>query len=274
MMLRTFFACATFAVTLPLIPPSPEAARPGSQTAGGGAPGCGDTWNDRLSSYCEVREQSVPGVNPIDVNAGANGGIRARGVDRSDVLVRARVMGYAATTADARRVVSGVRIVTTGGAVRAEGPDNSGDEHWSVSFDLEVPRTAQLALHTGNGGISIDDFGGTAEFRAHNGGVSLTNVSGDIHGETTNGGVTVNLRGDAWYGAGLDVRTQNGGIRLTIPEHYSAELETGTTNGRVSVDFPVTVQGSIGRLLTVTLGAGGARIRAITTNGGVSIHRQ
>src|SRR5262245_22133375 len=91
MMLRTFFACVTFAVTLPLIPSFPEAARPGSQTSG--ASGCGDAWNDRLSSYCEVREQSIPGVNPIDVNAGANGGIRARGADRSDVLVRARVMG-------------------------------------------------------------------------------------------------------------------------------------------------------------------------------------
>jgi hypothetical protein len=34
------------------------------------------------------------------------------------------------------------------------------------------------------------------------------------------------------------------------------------------------VQGRITRQLTTTLGGGGAKVRAITTNGGVSIHRR
>ena len=131
-----------------------------------------------------------------------------------------------------------------------------------------------LTLNTSNGGISIEDFQGTAKFRAHNGGVSLNNVSGDIRGETTNGGVNINLTGDRWDGAGLDVETRNGGIRMTLPEHYSAALEAGTTNGRVRIDFPITVQGTFDRRLNTTLGAGGATLRAITTNGGVTIRRQ
>ena len=84
---------------------------------------------------------------------------------------------------------------------------------------------------------------------------------------------TIDLKGNHWDGAGLNVETQNGGIRLALPANYSAELETGTTNGRVVIDFPVTVQGSIGRHFTTTLGAGGAKLRAITTNGGVRIHQ-
>jgi DUF4097 and DUF4098 domain-containing protein YvlB len=148
------------------------------------------------------------------------------------------------------------------------------DEHWSASFEVEVPRTALLTLHAQNGGISIEDFRGAAEFQTRNGGVSLRNVGGDIHGETTNGGVNVDLKGDRWDGTGLDVQTRNGGIRLRLPEHYSAELETGTTNGRINVDFPIPVQGTVRRHLTTTLGAGGARIRAITTNGGVTIRHQ
>jgi hypothetical protein len=82
-----------------------------------------------------------------------------------------------------------------------------------VSFELDVPRTAILTLHTHNGGISLADFQGTANFHAVNGGVSLTNVGGDIRGETRNGGVTVDLSGDRWDGAGLDVETTNGGIQ-------------------------------------------------------------
>src|SRR5438034_207602 len=63
-------------------------------------------------------------------------------------------------------------------------------------FELHVPRRAQLALRTNNGGISINDFQGIAEFRARNGGVALRNVGGEIKGETTNGGLTIDLTGD------------------------------------------------------------------------------
>src|SRR2546428_12573332 len=82
------------------------------------------------------------------------------------------------------------------------------------------------------------------------------------------------MQGDHWDGAGLDVETHNGGVRLTLPATYSAELETGTTNGRISIDFPVTVQGRIDRHLTATLGAGGPKDRAITTNGGGTSRRR
>ena len=43
-----------------------------------------------------------------------------------------------------------------------------------------MPRAAMLTLNTNNGGISIDDFRGTAKFHAKNGGLSLNNVGGDL----------------------------------------------------------------------------------------------
>jgi DUF4097 and DUF4098 domain-containing protein YvlB len=235
---------------------------------------CADYGGSDRASYCEVREETIGGANPLDVNAGQNGGIRIHGWDRGDVRVRARIVGYADTDAEARRVVSGIRIDTAGGSVSATGPDGDRDSRWSVTFDLQVPRTALLTLTTHNGGIGIDGFRGTAKFQAENGGVTLRDVSGDIRGGTTNGGVTVDLTGDHWDGTGLDVETRNGGIRLNLPENYSADLETSTTNGRLNVDFPITVPGTIGRSLATTLGAGGAKLRAITTNGGVSIRRR
>ena len=110
-----------------------------------------------------------------------------------------------------------------------------------------MPRDGRLSLTTRNGGITIQDFRGTATFQARNGGVSLTDVGGDIRGETTNGGLDIRLTGDRWEGAGLDVETRNGGVRMLVPERYSAELETRTVNGRVRIDFPVTITGSIDR---------------------------
>jgi DUF4097 and DUF4098 domain-containing protein YvlB len=235
---------------------------------------CGESRNDDRASHCEVREDTIGGANPLDVDAGRNGGIRIRGWDRGDVLVRTRIMASANTDADARRLASSVRVDTAGGRVRADGPETDRDEHWSVSFELQVPRTALLTLHTQNGGISIDDFRGDAQFHAKNGGLSLTNVGGSLRGGTTNGGITIDLAGDHWDGSGLDVETHNGGIRLTMPRGYSAELETGTTHGGLNVDFPVTVQGAPSRHLTTTLGSGGPTLRVMTTNGGVTIRQR
>src|SRR5215211_2556837 len=76
---------------------------------------CGDGWNERRATHCEVREATLPGTNPLDVDAGANGGIRIRGWDRADVLVRTKIAASADSEAEARRVVSGVRVDTTGG---------------------------------------------------------------------------------------------------------------------------------------------------------------
>jgi len=241
---------------------------------------CRNNSRSRSVRHCEVRESTMPGVNPLDIDAGQNGGIRLIGWDRGDVRVLARIEAYGETEADARALAAGVRIDTTATSVRAEGPSTQGssrgreNQHWSVSFEISVPRAAMVTLHTVNGGISIDDFRGTAKFRASNGGVSLSNVGGDISGETTNGGVTVNLEGDRWDGAGLDVETHNGGVRLNVPDNYSAVLDTGTVNGRLNIDFPVTVQGRISDRFTTTLGSGGARVRVMTTNGGVTIRRR
>jgi putative adhesin len=270
-MTRAAFAAAFMGAVCTVV----LSAQPRNRTASTAA-GCDDRYNSDRPSYCEVREETIAtgAVNPLDVDAGQNGGIRVRGWDRPDVHMRARVTASADTEADARQLVAGVRIVTGGGSIHAEGPASRGNGGWSVSFELDVPRSAILTLHTHNGGISLADFQGTANFHAVNGGVSLTNVGGDIRGETQNGGVTVDLSGDRWDGAGLDVETTNGGIQLAVPEHYSAALDTATTHGRVRIDFPVVVNGRINNHIETTLGAGGAKIRAVTTNGGVRIRRK
>jgi DUF4097 and DUF4098 domain-containing protein YvlB len=274
-MLRT--ALVTTAVAAALVAPgSAQTGRDSTRDSRrASAMSCNDrSYDNDRATHCEIREDTIGGANPLDIDAGHNGGIHVRGWDRGDVQVRSKIQATADTDADARRIVAGVRIDTAGGRIRADGPDTGRDASWSVSFEINVPRTAMLTLTTNNGGISIDDFRGTAKFHAKNGGLALNNVGGDIRGETTNGGVTVDLSGDHWDGSGLDVETRNGGIRMTLPKNFSAELEAGTTHGGISVDFPVTVQGRIRSHLETTIGAGGPKLRAMTTNGGVTIREK
>lgn len=235
---------------------------------------CRDSWdNDRLQNHCEIREQAVPAGGTIDVDAGRNGGVSIKGWDKSEVLVRSRIQTAAPTLQEAQELAKQIRIETAGLKIRAEGPTDQRDFHWSVSYEIFVPRRSDLALQSHNGGIAIADVSGKIDFSALNGGVSLKRVGGNVHGSTTNGGVSVELSGDRWDGEELDVRTTNGGVSMSVPENYSAHLETGTVNGNVSVDFPVTVQGRITKELSVNLGAGGATVRATTTNGGIRLKR-
>ncbi|MEO8028554.1 MAG: hypothetical protein ABI823_18880, partial [Bryobacteraceae bacterium] len=79
--------------------------------------------------------------------------------------------------------------------------------------------------------------------------------------------------GDRWDGAKLDAETSNGGVSLRVPERYSARVETGTVNGNLKLDIPVSVKGDISKRLSFDLGSGGPMVRVVTTNGGVTIRR-
>lgn len=231
--------------------------------------------NGQLASFCEMREQTIPVVRgTLTVDGGKNGGIGIKGWDRNEILVRARVQAAASTDSEARDLAKQIRIETGAGQIRAEGPSQKQDQNWSVSYEIFVPRQADLSLKTHNGGISIVEVSGHIDFSALNGGVSLRRLGGNVKGSTTNGGLSIELAGSRWEGDGLDVKTTNGGVSMSVPENYSARLETGTVNGGLDIGFPVTVQGELKKELSVTLGSGGPMIRAMTTNGGVRVHRK
>jgi hypothetical protein len=236
---------------------------------------CRDNWHsERLASHCEIKEQTLPASgSTITVDARQNGGISVKGWDRNEILLRARIQTTASSQGEADYLAKQISIETAGMKISANGPESHHDYYWSVSFEIFVPRRSDLSLEAHNGGISIADVHGKLEFSAVNGGVVLKRVGGSVRGGTTNGGLVVELNGDRWDGEELDVKTTNGGIVMSVPENYSAHLETGTVNGNLSIDFPVTVQGKITRELAVNLGSGGPTIRAMTTNGGVRVKR-
>lgn len=245
-----------------------------AQKKGEGNMECRDSWmNDRLQNHCEIREQTVPAGGTIDVDAGRNGGVSVKGWDRNEVLVRSRVQTAAPTLDEAQALAKEIRIETGGLKIHSQGPAERRDFNWSVSYEIFVPRRSDLSLASHNGGIGISDVTGKIEFSAQNGGVSLRRVGGNVQGSTTNGGLAVELSGDHWDGEEMNVRTLNGGVSMSVPENYSAHLETGTVNGHVNVDFPVTVQGRITKEISVNLGSGGATVRAMTTNGGIRLKR-
>ena len=191
-------------------------------------------------------------------------------------LCVARIQAEGATDGDAAVLARAIKIVASGTTIGAEGPDAGRRQSWSVSFVVYAPRHSDLKLDTYNGPIGVREVSGRMTLTAYNGPISLVGVGGDVRARTTNGPLDIELVGTRWEGGGgLDAETTNGPVSLAIPDNYSAELEFGTVNGPMTVGFPltVTIQGKVGRRIITKLGAGGAPIRAVTTNGPVEIQR-
>lgn len=224
-----------------------------------------------MEQFCETRDLTMPAPNgqTLTVDGGPNGGITVRGWDGPNVRIRAKVQAWASTEAAAATRAHRISIATQGNTLRAADPEK--DHDWSVSYEIFVPRTTALALNTTNGGIHIENVQAAIRFETTNGGVSLANLGGSVKGETTNGGLNIELTGSKWQGQGLDVSTTNGGIRWKLPRTYSARLVTSTNMGGIRTDLPVTKTGMFHKEVEANLGQGGAVVKAVTTNGGISV---
>lgn len=235
---------------------------------------CSDNWsNGDKVSFSEVREMTLQPSSLLSVDSGRNGGIQVKGENRSDIQVKACVRTWGDTEQAAKSVAGSIRI-TNDSSLHTEGA--SEESNWSVSYLILVPRATNLGLSAFNGGISISGVDGNIEFKTTNGGVSLSDVSGDVKGRTTNGGVSVNLAGGSWRGSGLNVETTNGGVSISMPESYAAHIETRTVNGGYRSEIAALdvkkEERTRGVNISTDLNGGGALIRVITTNGGVSIN--
>ncbi len=240
---------------------------------------CSDNWNwsnGKQVSAKDLREINLS-AGDLNVDGRRNGGISIKGENRSDVLIRACVQTWGKTQEEANSLLKSVRI-ETGGTIHSEGVSENSNA--SVSYQILVPRNTNLNLTTENGGISIENVDGTIGFDAKNGGINLSNLAGDVKGRTTNGGLHVELAGNTWKGNGLNVETTNGGVHLEMSENYAARFETRTVNGGFKSDIAALAVEKQkdengyrrqGVNINRDINGGGAPVRIVTTNGGVTI---
>lgn len=237
---------------------------------------CRDYESRRRVPHCEIKNTGYrqAGGGRLAAEPNHNGAVSIRGWDRDSVHVQARIRTVARTEEAARALSDEIRIVTEQGNVRAIGPSSDRDANWHVSFVIFVPRRTDIRAETHNGPIGLREIEGNIDVRAVNGPIALRELAGDVRARAQNGPISITLAGSRWKGVGLDAETQNGPMVLYVPEGYNAHLETGTTNGPMSIGFPITVMGrALEKRITTTLGDGGPTIRARTQNGPLTIRR-
>jgi DUF4097 and DUF4098 domain-containing protein YvlB len=232
--------------------------------------------NDDRERYCEVRHLGFkPSSASLTFQPDVNGGVELTGWDRDSVAISARIQSGGRTRNEAEDLAKDIKVTIEGSAVRVDGPSRGRNHDWGVMLVVMVPRKTGLTAETSNGPLSVEGVSGTMDLRATNGPVSLERVSGDVHARVQNGPLRVELDGTGWDGKGLDAEAMNGPVDLALPEHYNAELETGTVNGPTDFQVPITVtlKGRRTDRIHTTLGKGGAPVRVVTTNGPLTVRR-
>lgn len=158
---------------------------------------------------------------------------------------------------------------------------------------------------TGSGNITLDHVKGNVRAKAGSGSIDATDIGGGFEAETGSGRVTLEqtapgsvrvgtgsggmeLRGvkgslDAKAGSGnihaegdptgaWTVHTGSGGVQLRFPSDARFDLSAHTSSGSVTVDHPVTVQGSLGRKdVRGKVRGGGVPVEVATGSGNIEI---
>jgi hypothetical protein len=238
---------------------------------------CSNGFRDgQQARHCEIREQAVAAMGRLSLETG-NGAVTVKGWLQSGVLVRARIDASGENEGAAALLASKVWVDTSGGQIRANGPDRANDSSWSVSYEIFVPQTTDLDLKSQNGALSISDVRGQIHFDVTNGAVRLKRVAGDVTGATVNGAIQAELAGNSWDGRQMDLTTHNGSVTIAMPSHYSAHLQAETNMGGIQSDFPTPSMAPEGnmrpRRLDFNVGSGGPLIRIATGNGSVRFKR-
>lgn len=233
----------------------------------------GNSDRDR-ARHCEIREQSLPSIGRLNIDASPNGGVTVKGWTRGDVLVRARIEASGDNEGAAANLVSRVAIDSNGGQVRASGPQTGNDTSWSVSYEIFVPQLSDLTLKSVNGGLTVSDVRGQIQFDAMNGGVHLKRVSGEVKGATMNGGIDLELAGTVGDWRQMELKTTNGGVTVAMPANSGARIQAETGMGRIQSDFPMPLSADArARKMDFNIGSGGPPIHITTGNGGIRLKK-
>ena len=216
-----------------------------------------------------------------------NGSITIHHSDDADIHIIARKKVSAGNSSTAKKLLDDLQIdidqvddVLQIRTIYPRSQNRSGFFAWlfgqngsgkSVQYEIAVPDSMEMEIHTTNGSIHMTDISGNFVLFTTNGKITAENIKGSLKAKSTNGAIyaaldVVNPDQD------IRIRTTNGSIRLFLPGDINADLEARTTNGKISCELPLTeTYAESRRRLEGRINEGGTAIFLRTTNGSIRI---
>lgn len=180
----------------------------------------------------------------------------------------------------------------------------------SVRIELHVPRDADFDVETGDGSVTSQAFSGNLRISTGDGSITAHGLKGEVrlhsgdghidgddfdgalHADSGDGHIRVRGRfdkltiesGDGSVNAeaasgskiqdGWSLRSGNGSVTVRLPDGLNADLDAHTGDGSITLDFPVTVSGSLSRTtIRGKIGSGGPPLMVRTGDGSIHIEK-
>ena len=185
-----------------------------------------------------------------------------------------------------------------------------GNVHRGLKIEVHMPREGDLNVATGDGHVEVDPLSGNMDIHTGDGHITVRGARGDIRLRTGDGHIEardLDGRLDASSGDGhiridgrfdvLNLKTGDGSIEarvaagskmsgswtihtgdgsvdLTLPDGFQADLDAHTNDGRISLGFPVTVDGIISKSeVRGKINGGGGALTVHTGDGSIRLMR-
>jgi DUF4097 and DUF4098 domain-containing protein YvlB len=196
--------------------------------------------DDYRTTVRDEESKTIPN-KPLKITAEHNGGIQVTTWDKPEISLKLCKQIAVDDESEGRKLLADTHIEINGSNVTISTPES--DHHYLGTVLLvKAPRNADLNLSVHNGGVSLNNFSGTAEAHAENGGISfkrstgkltamaqnggisIKDCGGEVNAKVENGGLSITLP-ERWEGKGLDAHTRNGGLVLSLPRNFNGGLE-------------------------------------------------
>lgn len=204
-----------------------------------------------------------------------NGKVTVRRGGGAEVGVAATIRAMTQERAEAVRITAGRSAgADASGAnalvVRVEWPEGKREPSEGCSFEIIIPETAWVRVNSSNGGITIENLGGTADLKTSNASIEVKDHAGDVKVATSNGSVRAST-----VGGSLEAQTSNSSMTIGDVDGF---VKATTSNGAVNVSLsggskgPVHVKSSNGSVnLDLPTGYVG-KLDLHTSNGSIKHH--
>ena len=150
--------------------------------------------------------------------------------------------------------------------------DNVRGDRTRVHFHVRMPENLRFSGYNVNGDVMAENIGHVVVATTVNGSVRVsTKAWAEV--SSVNGSIEATMGSADWTGD-LQIKDVNGSIHLTLPGNLNSDVKFSSVNGRLTSDFPLTVEGSLGgRHMQGRIGSGGRELVVQTVNGSVELRK-
>lgn len=176
----------------------------------------------------------------------------------------------------------------------------------SISYDITVPESTKLESQTGSGSQTIENLrgpvrattgsgsveigriGSEVEAQSGSGHIEIAGADGNVNAHTGSGHITLHnikagLRASTGSGGidadgdarnDWDLHTGSGSIEVRTPSSAAFHVDAESGSGGVTINKPITMQGSVSRrhVEGSVGGGGGPMMRLRTGSGGIQVN--